>query len=141
ICDRNKTQDVKKLVDQIKQEPGNKEFKEHKTMYRPWGRYTVLSEDNDFKVKFIHVDPGGRLSLQSHSHRSEHWVVVKGVGKITVGDKIMTLHPNESIYVPVETKHRLENTENSELTIVEVATGDYLEEDDIKRYDDVYNRG
>jgi len=140
ICDRNQTQDVKKIVEKVKAEPNNKECIEHKTMHRPWGRYTILDEGDGFKVKFIHVNPGGKLSLQSHSHRSEHWVVVKGAARITIGEELKDLKPNESIYVPVETKHRLENIGKTELTIVEVATGDYIEEDDIKRYDDIYAR-
>lgn len=140
ICDRDRTQKVKDLVDKIKLEPNNKDHIEHKTMDRPWGRYTVLDEGDGFKVKFIHVDPGGKLSLQSHEHRSEHWAVVKGVAKITIGGEAKTLNPNESIYVPLETKHRLENAGKDELTIVEVATGSYIEEDDIQRFDDHYDR-
>lgn len=140
ICDRDRTQDVKNLVEKIKLDPNNKDHIEHKTMHRPWGRYTVLDEGDGFKVKFIHVEPGGKLSLQSHNHRSEHWVVVKGIADITIGGEVKRLNPNESIYVPLETKHRLANPGNDELTIVEVATGSYIEEDDIKRYDDAYSR-
>jgi mannose-1-phosphate guanylyltransferase/mannose-6-phosphate isomerase len=140
VCDRDRGQDVKKIVDKIKLEPGSKDYIEHKTMHRPWGRYTILDEADGFKVKFIHVEPGAKLSLQSHSHRSEHWVVVKGEAKVTIGEEFKILRPNESIFVPVETKHRLENIGKTELTIVEVATGDYIEEDDIKRYEDVYER-
>lgn len=140
ICDRDNSQEVKKIVEKIKEDPGSKDSIEHKTMHRPWGRYTVLDEGSGFKVKFIHVNPGGKLSLQSHSHRSEHWVVVKGEATITISEEVKILGPNESIYVPVGTKHRLENAGQSELTIVEVATGAYIEEDDIQRYEDVYER-
>lgn len=140
ICDRDKTQDVKKIVDKVKQESNNRDYIEHKTMQRPWGRYTVLDEGEGFKVKFIHVKPGGKLSLQKHSKRSEHWVVVKGTARITVDDKIADFQPNESTFVPQGAVHRLENNGNTELTIVEVATGEYIGEDDIIRIEDIYSR-
>jgi mannose-1-phosphate guanylyltransferase/mannose-6-phosphate isomerase len=140
VCDRDQSQKVKQIVDKIMLEPNNKDCIEHKTMHRPWGRYTVLDEGDGFKVKFIHVEPGAKLSLQSHSHRVEHWVIVKGTARVTIGEELKTLNPNESIFVPVETKHRLENIGKKELTIVEVATGAYIEEDDIKRFDDDYKR-
>jgi len=140
ICDRDQSQDVKKIVDRIKLEPDNRDYIEHKTMHRPWGKYTVLDEGEGFKVKFIHVQPGQKLSLQKHNHRSEHWVVVKGTAIVTVGDKETTLNQNESTYVPVNTLHRLENIGKGELTIVEVASGDYIDESDIVRIDDIYKR-
>lgn len=140
VCDRDKSQEVKKVVDQIKQEPNNKDYIEHKTMHRPWGRYTILDEGDGFKVKFIHVNPRSKLSLQSHEHRDEHWVVVKGKAKITHNDEEKIYGPNDGLIIPIGTKHRLENIGETELTVVEVAIGDYIEEDDIKRYDDVYLR-
>ncbi len=140
VCDRDKSQEVKKVVDQIKQEPNNKDYIEHKTMHRPWGRYTILDEGDGFKVKFIHVNPRSKLSLQSHEHRDEHWVVVKGKAKITHDDKEEIYGPNDGLIIPIGTKHRLENIGETELTVVEVAIGDYIEEDDIKRYDDIYLR-
>jgi len=139
VCDTSKTQDVKKLVEQIRQSGGN-EYLEHKTVHRPWGRYTVLDEGPAFKVKFIHVNPKAKLSLQLHEKRSEHWVVVKGKGKVTVGEKEIILEPNESTFVPSHSKHRLENVGKEELTIVEVQTGTYLGEDDIVRFDDDFGR-
>jgi len=140
ICDRDSTQDVKKVVDKIKLDSTNKDHIEHKTMHRPWGRYTVLDEGKGFKVKFIHVNPGQKLSLQMHNHRSEHWVVVKGTATVTVGEDVITLNQNESTYVPVKTKHRLENKGDTELTIVEVASGEVIVEDDIVRFEDIYKR-
>ena len=140
ICDKDRTQEVKNIVDMIKQEPNNKDHIEHKTMHRPWGRYTVLDEGEGFKVKFIHVAPGGKLSLQKHLHRSEHWVVVKGTARITVDDKTSDFGPNESTFVPLGSIHRLENNGDTELTIVEVATGERIDENDIVRLDDIYRR-
>ncbi len=139
VCDMDMTQEVKEVVETIKQS-GRKEHLEHKTTHRPWGRYTILDEGEGFKVKFIHVKPGAKLSLQSHKHRSEHWIVVKGEAKITNGDKVIILKQNESTFIPAKSKHRLENDNKSELTIVEVQSGSYLGEDDIVRYDDMYER-
>lgn len=139
VCDLDMTQEVKEVVDTIKNS-GRKEHLEHKTTHRPWGRYTILDEGDGFKVKFIHVNPGAKLSLQAHKHRSEHWVVVKGEAKITNGEKVIILKQNESTFIPAQTTHRLENEGKSELTIVEVQSGSYLDEDDIVRYDDVYER-
>jgi mannose-6-phosphate isomerase-like protein (cupin superfamily) len=91
-------------------------------------------------VKKITVLPGASLSLQSHEHRSEHWVVVKGTAKVVNGENLLTLHENESTYISAQSKHQLSNPGNENLEIIEVQTGDYLGEDDIKRYEDVYNR-
>lgn len=140
ISDRDQTQEVKKVVEKLKLDPTCKETIEHKTMHRPWGRYTVLDEGDGFKVKFIHVHPKSKLSLQSHDHRDEHWVVVKGMARITHGDEVKDFGPNDGLIIPIGTKHRLENIGDSELTVVEVAIGDYIEEDDIKRYSDEYHR-
>lgn len=107
---------------------------------RPWGTYEILSKGPKYKVKKITVFPGAKLSLQSHKHRAEHWVVVKGIGSVVKGEKEMTVGENESIYVPISEKHRLSNSGNENLEIIEVQTGDYLEEDDIVRYDDIYHR-
>lgn len=140
ICDRDQSQNVKHIVDRIKLEPNNKDYIEHKTMQRPWGRYTILDEDNGFKVKFIHVNPRSKLSLQSHKHRDEHWVVVKGQALITHDEEEKIYGPNDGLIIPIGTKHRLENIGETELTVVEVAIGDYIEEDDIQRFDDIYLR-
>lgn len=110
------------------------------TVQRPWGGYTVLSEGEGFKVKVIEVLPHSRLSLQRHSRRSEHWVVVEGEAKITNGDKVWHLKENESAYISQGNLHRLENPVDKPLKIVEVQCGSYLGEDDIERLDDDYER-
>jgi mannose-6-phosphate isomerase len=107
---------------------------------RPWGSFYILDEGAGFKVKRIAVNPGGRLSLQSHKHRSEHWTVVTGITTVTVGDSVQNLSRSQSIDIPRGDKHRLENLSSGMVEIIEVQFGDYLGEDDIIRYDDVYNR-
>jgi mannose-6-phosphate isomerase len=107
---------------------------------RPWGTFHVLDEGPGFKVKRIVVDPGGRLSLQSHRHRGEHWTVVTGIATVTVGETITDLTPSQSIDIPKGERHRLENLGAGPVEIIEVQFGDYLGEDDIVRYDDIYNR-
>ena len=107
---------------------------------RPWGSFHVLDEGKGFKVKRIVVTPGGRLSLQSHKHRGEHWTVVTGTATVTVGDKVVTLTRSQSVDIPQGAKHRLENHHQDLVEIIEVQFGDYLGEDDIVRYDDAYNR-
>lgn len=107
---------------------------------RPWGEYKVIDEDERHKVKRITVHPGQKLSLQMHHHRAEHWVVVKGTAKVTCGDNVFLISENQSTYIPIGTKHRLENCGKIPLEIIEVQTGGYLEEDDIIRFDDDYNR-
>ncbi|GBG57974.1 mannose-1-phosphate guanylyltransferase [Sporomusaceae bacterium FL31] len=139
VAKKGESQKVKNLVDELKKR-GRKEATEHTTMYRPWGSYTVLGEGPGFKMKKIAVTPGHQLSLQMHYHRSEHWIVTAGTAKVTIGDKEMMVHENESIFVPQSTKHRLENPGKITLEIIEVQNGSYLEEDDIVRFDDVYGR-
>lgn len=107
---------------------------------RPWGCYEVILEDSGYKVKRITVEPGGRLSLQSHKHRSEHWIVVSGTAKITINNTIQRLEAGKSAYIPLGSKHRLENEEEEPMALIEVQLGDYLGEDDIKRYEDIYGR-
>lgn len=107
---------------------------------RPWGSYKTIEMADGFQVKTISVNPGGRLSLQSHYQRAEHWVVVKGHATVTVNDSVKTYAVNEAIYIPLEAKHRLENLTQDVVMIVEVQVGAYLGEDDIVRYDDVYGR-
>jgi mannose-6-phosphate isomerase len=107
---------------------------------RPWGAFHVLDEQPGFKVKRITVTPGGRLSLQSHKHRSEHWTVVNGVATVTVDASVVDLKRGQSVDVPLGAKHRLENLGSELVEIIEVQFGDYLGEDDIVRYEDVYNR-
>ncbi len=133
------TQDVRQIVGTLSKRSG-REHIEHTTVRRPWGSYTVLEESATHKVKRISVIRGGRLSLQSHEHRSEHWVVVRGHPTVTCGDVVRKMAPNESIAIPVGAKHRLENLEATDVELIEVQVGAYLGEDDIKRYEDVYGR-
>jgi mannose-6-phosphate isomerase-like protein (cupin superfamily) len=107
---------------------------------RPWGTYEVLEESDGFKVKKIVVDPGQRLSLQSHKQRREHWIVTKGVALITLGDTEQTIGPDQYIHIPVGTVHRIQNPGTEPLIFVEVQSGNYLGEDDITRYQDDYQR-
>jgi mannose-1-phosphate guanylyltransferase/mannose-6-phosphate isomerase len=139
ICPRDKAQDVRKIVGILKKRRA-KEFSTHLTAYRPWGSYTVLELGERFKIKKIEVNPGAKLSHQMHHHRSEHWIVVAGTARVTNGEKVYDVHPNESTYIPMSTKHRLENPGRIPLQIIEVQNGDYLEEDDIIRFDDLYKR-
>jgi mannose-6-phosphate isomerase len=110
------------------------------TETRPWGEFHVLDEVHGSKVKRIAVKPGGRLSLQSHRHRSEHWTVVNGIATVTVGEMVMALTRTQSIDIPKGAKHRLENLHSDVVEVIEVQFGDYLGEDDIVRYDDIYER-
>ncbi|KRB32096.1 MULTISPECIES: mannose-1-phosphate guanylyltransferase/mannose-6-phosphate isomerase [Mesorhizobium] len=139
VASRDRVQDVKKLFEGLKAS-GHGAHLLHSTVHRPWGTYTVLEEGERFKIKRIEVKPGRRLSLQMHYHRSEHWVVVSGSAKIVNGDQELFLATNESTYIPCGHKHRLENPGRIDLVIIEVQSGDYLGEDDIVRFDDVYGR-
>ena len=139
ISGKGKSQDVKKVVEKLKSQK-RKEISENVTMYRPWGSYTILAEGDGFKVKKITVNPGAKLSLQMHYHRSEHWTVISGTGKLTLDDKVVIFKENESTYIPIAVKHRLENPGSIPLSIIEVQNGRYLGEDDIVRFDDVYGR-
>ena len=107
---------------------------------KPWGSYEVLESGLKYSIKRILVKPGGILSLQSHAYRSEHWVVVQGEAEVTLNDKITTYKSNENIYIPIKTKHRLANKEKKDLVVIEVWCGDILDEKDIIRYEDIYNR-
>ncbi len=140
ISKSDQTQRVREVVDAL-HEQGATEHIFHTKVHRPWGSYTVLEEDPEgFKLKRIEVAPGARLSLQSHRQRSEHWVVVSGTATVTNGEEIITVYKNQSTYIPIGTKHRLENLGNEPLHIVEIQVGDYLGEDDIQRYEDNYGR-
>jgi mannose-1-phosphate guanylyltransferase/mannose-6-phosphate isomerase len=140
IAKNDQTQRVREVVETLQQR-GATEHIFHTRVYRPWGNYTVLEEDPEgFKIKRIEVAPGARLSLQSHQHRSEHWVVVSGTATVINGHETITVHKNQSTYIPIGAKHRLENRESEPLHIVEIQVGDYLSEDDIQRYDDTYGR-
>ena len=139
VAKRGESQKVKDVVTELKAR-GRREVDEHTTMYRPWGSYTVLGEGTGYKMKKIMVTPGQRLSLQLHYHRSEHWIVIGGTAKVTIGEQEQMVHVNEGVYIPPSTKHRLENPGRIPLEIIEVQNGSYLEEDDIVRFDDVYGR-
>ena len=136
---RESNDGVKKVVEYLK-EKNYPELSDNVIGYRPWGKYEVLVDDDNHKVKKITVYPGGKLSLQSHNRRAEHWVVVKGTAEVVHGEDLLTLKENESTYIPVKTKHRLANPGKTNLEIIEVQTGDYLKEDDIVRFDDIYER-
>ncbi|MGZ3240940.1 MAG: mannose-1-phosphate guanylyltransferase/mannose-6-phosphate isomerase [Methylobacter sp.] len=139
ICDRSRTEDIKKLVAQVqKTHPHLADT--HLTVHRPWGIYRVLEEGPNFKIKCIIVNPGAKLSMQMHKHRSEHWVVVSGTAKITNGTQEIQLEANQSTYIPKTHRHRLENPGNLPLQIIEVQCGEYVGEDDIVRFDDSYDR-
>jgi mannose-1-phosphate guanylyltransferase/mannose-6-phosphate isomerase len=139
VCSKERAQDVKKVVDELKQRKAE-EHLTHRTVYRPWGSYTILEDGERYKIKRLSVNPGAKLSHQLHHHRSEHWVIVAGTARVTNGDQEYDVHPNESTYIPMSTKHRLENRGRVPLQIIEVQNGEYLEEDDIVRFDDDYNR-
>jgi mannose-6-phosphate isomerase-like protein (cupin superfamily) len=111
-----------------------------KTYERPWGSYKTLEMQNGYQVKLIQVIPGGRLSLQSHVHRAEHWVVAKGIATITINESVQEYLPNQAVFIPKNAKHRLENLGQESVELIEVQIGDYLGEDDITRYDDLYGR-
>jgi mannose-1-phosphate guanylyltransferase len=139
IAQKGSTQKVKELVALVKQH--NPEMTEiHTTAHRPWGTYTILEENAGYKVKQITVRPGAKLSYQYHHHRSEHWIVVRGIATITIDDKSFELKANESTYIPKEAKHRLANLQKDELVIIEAQVGTYLGEDDIVRLQDDYKR-
>lgn len=139
ITKKGEAQKVKNIVNELK-ENAKTEAEEHVTTYRPWGSYTILEKGSRYKIKRIVVNPKEKLSLQMHYHRSEHWVVVKGSAKVTIGSREMFVHENESAYVPKSTLHRLENPGKVPLEIIEVQNGEYVGEDDIVRYEDLYNR-
>ena len=139
VADRARTQDVKKIVESLKKE-GRGEAENHPLVYRPWGSYETLARGERFQVKRIIVKPGGQLSLQKHHHRAEHWVVVEGTAEITVGDKVLLYHEDQSTYIPLGTVHRLKNPGMIPLVIIEIQSGTYLGEDDIVRLEDSYGR-
>lgn len=139
VADRNRAQDVKHIYARLKKE-GHEAHRLHSTVHRPWGTYTVLEEGSHFKIKRIEVKVGASLSLQMHHHRSEHWIVVSGMAKVVNGQQELFIQTNESTYIPAGHKHRLENPGMLPLVMIEVQSGEYLGEDDIVRFDDVYGR-
>ncbi|MBI5345485.1 MAG: mannose-1-phosphate guanylyltransferase/mannose-6-phosphate isomerase, partial [Deltaproteobacteria bacterium] len=140
VCPKDRAQDVKAVVDILKKK-GYTEHQFHKKVERPWGSYTLLEQGQGYKIKKICVLPKRRLSLQLHSHRSEHWVVITGTARVQREEETVLLAVNQSTYIPRGVKHRLENPGNALLEIIEVQSGGYVEEDDIVRFDDDFKRG
>jgi mannose-1-phosphate guanylyltransferase/mannose-6-phosphate isomerase len=139
VAPRDRVQDVKELVAELKAR-GRYETSLHREVYRPWGSYDSIDSGDRFQVKRLIVKPGATLSLQLHHHRAEHWVVVTGTAKVTRGDEVFTLSENESTYIPIGVRHRIENPGRIPLHIIEVQSGTYLGEDDIVRFEDKYGR-
>jgi len=139
ITKKELAQSLKEVVNELI----DKDFDEailNKKIYRPWGNYTSISIEEGWQVKKLEIKPSARLSLQLHHHRSEHWIVVKGTATVEIDQKITTLNKNESIFVPLGSKHRLSNRTNTNLVLIEVQSGEYLGEDDIERFEDIYGR-
>ena len=139
VAHKSMTQDVKKIVDQLKRE-GRAEGQLHRKVFRPWGSYDGVDAGERFQVKRIIVNPGATLSLQMHHHRAEHWIVVRGTAKVTCGEETFLVSENQSTFIPLGTRHRLENPGCVPLEMIEVQSGSYLGEDDIVRFEDVYGR-
>lgn len=140
VAHKDKVQDIKGIVGKLKA-AGRSEPSAHRKVYRPWGNYDSIDVGGRFQVKRITVKPGAQLSLQMHHHRAEHWIVVSGTGRVTRGEETIMLSENQSTYIPLGVKHRLENPGVVPLELIEVQSGSYLGEDDIVRFDDVYGRG
>ena len=139
VAHKDKVQQVKDVVARL--QAGDRSHAVlHREVHRPWGSYDSIDQDDGFQVKRIKVKPGGRLSLQSHRHRAEHWIVVRGTARVTRDNDVFELHANQSTYIPLGARHRLENPGSEMLELIEVQSGDYLGEDDIVRYEDVYGR-
>ena len=139
VARKDKVQQVKDVVAQLKQEQRSQAAL-HREVHRPWGSYDSIDTGPRFQVKRIKVKPGAQLSLQSHTQRAEHWIVVSGTARVTRDHDVFELHANQSTYIPIGAKHRLENPGSEVLELIEVQSGDYLGEDDIVRYEDVYGR-
>ena len=139
VANRDNVQDIKTIVEQLSAE-NREEVNLHKCVYRPWGHYQGIDAGSHYQVKRISVSPGAAISLQLHHHRSEHWIVVSGTARVTRGDDEFIITENESTYIPLGQKHRLENIGKIPLRLIEVQTGSYLGEDDIVRFEDIYGR-
>ena len=138
-CKKDKTQEVKQVYETLKEQHDGTQMV-HKTVYRPWGFYTVIAEGKGFQTKLIHVNQGQKLSVQSHNHRSEHWVVLSGMAKVVLEGQDHILSPGHSIDIAVKAIHSLQNPYEGDLEIIEIQKGDILSEDDIIRYEDIYGR-
>jgi mannose-1-phosphate guanylyltransferase/mannose-6-phosphate isomerase len=139
VAPKDRVQDVKQLVAQLKKQ-GRYETSLHREVFRPWGSYDSIDQGDRFQVKRLVVKPGACMSLQLHHHRAEHWIVVSGTARITRGDETFLLEENQSTYIPLGTRHRIENPGKIPLHIIEVQSGGYLGEDDIVRFEDRYGR-
>jgi mannose-1-phosphate guanylyltransferase/mannose-6-phosphate isomerase len=139
VAHKDQAQDVKAIVNQLKA-AGRPEVAFHREVYRPWGKYDLVDQGERFQVKRITVKPGAKLSLQMHHHRAEHWIVVSGTAKVTIDDVERYLTENQSVYIPIEAVHALENPFKVPLELIEVQSGSYLGEDDIVRFEDRYGR-
>jgi mannose-6-phosphate isomerase-like protein (cupin superfamily) len=139
VCAKERSQDVKKLVESLN-ENGHPEGKQPSTVKKPWGSYTVLDSGPSYLLKRIEVLPGEALSLQSHQHRSEYWTVVSGSAQVVLDEETLQLKVNDSITIPKNTKHRLENSSSDPLIIIEIQFGHLLDENDISRFEDRYGR-
>ena len=139
VARKDRVQQVKEVVARLKDEQRSQAAL-HREVHRPWGSYDSVDTGTRFQVKRIKVKPGAALSLQSHTQRAEHWIVVSGTARVTRDDDVFELHANQSTYIPIGAKHRLENPGRDVLELIEVQSGDYLGEDDIVRYEDVYGR-
>jgi mannose-1-phosphate guanylyltransferase/mannose-6-phosphate isomerase len=139
VSSRDQSQDVKKIVEQLEAK-GRDQHIHHSVMHRPWGSYESVDTGHRFQVKRIVVKPGAKLSLQMHHHRAEHWIVVSGVARVTCDEKEFLLKENESTFIPLGSRHRLENPGKMALHLIEVQSGAYLGEDDIVRFEDTYGR-
>jgi mannose-1-phosphate guanylyltransferase/mannose-6-phosphate isomerase len=139
VSHKDRVQAVKQIVQNL-EEAGRSESRNHTLVYRPWGSYQSLALGGGYQVKHICVKPGASLSLQMHNHRAEHWVVIKGQATVTCGEKVFELKTNESTFIPLGSKHRLQNQTSDWVELIEVQTGSYLGEDDIVRFDDIYGR-
>jgi mannose-1-phosphate guanylyltransferase/mannose-6-phosphate isomerase len=139
VARRDRAQDVKHVVDALKA-AGKPTHAAHALVHRPWGTYETTDLGDRFQTKRIVVNPGQKLSLQMHHHRSEHWIVVSGTARVVVGDREVLLQENQSTYIPAGTSHRLENPGRIPLHLIEVQCGPYLGEDDIVRFEDTYGR-
>ncbi len=139
ICDKNKSQDVKNIVDDLKKKKGSQAI-EHLKCFRPWGNFESLLKEKKWQVKLIEVKPFQKISLQKHQYRSEHWIVVNGIAKVELNGEQILLNENQSIYIPQGSKHRLSNPGTNNLKIIEIQTGTYIGEDDIERFEDIYGR-
>jgi mannose-1-phosphate guanylyltransferase/mannose-6-phosphate isomerase len=140
VAHRDRTQDVKTIVERLKRD-GRPEVQAHRKVHRPWGWYDGIDTGERFQVKRIVVKPGAALSLQMHHHRAEHWIVVRGTARVTKDAETFLVSENQSTFIPLGTRHRLENPGKLPLEMVEVQSGSYLGEDDIVRFEDTYGRG